>query len=73
VAIDSAEKRAAIASLGLPWLAVTVTVNVVHDDEWRQEAGFSYPGIDASGEAPAGDGVPPLYWQQQMAATMMRG
>lgn len=70
MAINTREKRAAIVSLGLPWLTVSVTVNVAKDSEWRQEAGYSYPGITPSHEALSA-GIPPIYWQQQMAASMM--
>lgn len=70
MAINTREKRAAIVALGLPWLTVSVTVNVAKDREWRQEAGYSYPGIVPASEA-LSVGIPPIYWQQQMAASMM--
>ena len=49
MAIDSREKRQAVAVIGLVWLGVNVTPNASPDAEWRQEVGWSYPGIAASG------------------------
>ena len=55
MAIDTAEKRKAVAAIpGIPF-AVSVTPNATPDQEWRQEAGWGYPGILA-GEAAAADG-----------------
>jgi len=52
LAIDTAEKRKAVAAIpGIPF-AVSVTPNATPDQEWRQEAGWGYPGILA-GEAEA--------------------
>ncbi len=44
MAIDSAEKRKAVAGIpGLPFLGVTP--NSAKDVEWRQEVAWGYPGI----------------------------
>lgn len=46
MAIDTAEKRRSVA--GIQVLTVpAVTPNASKDLEWRQEAGWSYPGIAA--------------------------
>ena len=42
--IDSAEKRRSISGIVEPRLP-GVTPNAVHDQEWRQESGWSYSGI----------------------------
>lgn len=46
-AIDSAEKRKSIS--GIPLLIPGVTPNVAKDQEWRQETGWCYSGIEVSG------------------------
>lgn len=51
MAIDSAEKRRSISGIWIP-LMPGVTPNAAKDAEWRQQAGWSYSGIAASGEAP---------------------
>ena len=43
-AIDTAEKRRSIS--GIPLLIPGVTPNVGKDQEWRQEAGWCYSGIE---------------------------
>ena len=53
MAIDSREKRQAISGI-LGVLIAGVTPNASPDQEWRQEAGWSYPGILAQSSA-----VPP--------------
>ncbi len=55
MAIDTAEKRrsaggAFLAAISLP----SVTNNASQDQEWRQQAGWTYSGILAAGAAPAG-------------------
>ena len=47
MAIDSAEKRRAIS--GIHYIAGPgVTPLAGKDQEWRQEAGYGYPGISAA-------------------------
>lgn len=46
MAIDSAEKRLSIS--GIPIFLPGVTPNASQDQEWRQEAGWSYLGIAAA-------------------------
>lgn len=48
MAIDTREKRASLVGI-LPFLSVGVTPNASKDQEWRQEAGWGYPGIAATG------------------------
>lgn len=44
MAIDTREKRASI--VGIDRLSgPSVTPNAAKDQEWRQEAGYGYPGI----------------------------
>lgn len=50
MAIDTAEKRRSAAGIGFYGLPVAVTPNASKDQEWRQQAGWSYSGIEA-GEA----------------------
>lgn len=46
MAIDSREKRQAVASIHLTgWSPPSPTPNASKDKEWRQEAGWGYPGI----------------------------
>lgn len=45
MAIDTREKRQAIAAI--PIGPASVTPNATKDAEWRQEVGWSYPGIAA--------------------------
>jgi hypothetical protein len=45
VAIDTAEKRRAAAGIPFLPLGVGVTPNALADQEWRQQAGWSYSGI----------------------------
>lgn len=48
MAIDTAEKRRSVA--GIPFfIFLGVTPNVAKDAEWRQQAGWGYSGIAASG------------------------
>lgn len=54
MAIDSAEKRKSLAGI-LPFLPVGVTPNASKDQEWRQEAGWGYPGILSGNVLAAGD------------------
>lgn len=46
MAIDTAEKRKSIS--GIPYIAPGVTPNSSQDQEWRQQAGWSYSGILAA-------------------------
>lgn len=48
MAIDTAEKRKSISGIVIP-LIPGVTPNAGKDAEWRQEAGWSYSGIAATG------------------------
>ena len=45
MAIDTREKRQAVASISFYWAGVNVTPNATLDVEWRQEVGWGYPGI----------------------------
>ncbi len=47
MAIDTAEKRKSISGVGGPPLIPGVTPNSDKDQEWRQEAGWGYSGIEA--------------------------
>lgn len=47
MALDTREKRQAASGIGFYW-SPTVTPNVALDVEWRQEAGWGYPGIAPS-------------------------
>lgn len=50
MAVDSAEKRRSVA--GIQWTLIpSVTNSATQDQEWRQEAGWSYSGILAGGAA----------------------
>lgn len=44
MAIDTAERRRAVSGIG-GLLLPGVTPNAANDQEWRQEAGWGYPGI----------------------------
>ena len=58
MAIDSAEKRKSVAGIGAHPMGPAATPNSGRDAEWRQEAGWGYPGISAasvSGYAAAAD------------------
>lgn len=48
MAIDTAEKRKSLVGLQY-WSGPGVTPNASPDQEWRQEAGYSYSGILAGG------------------------
>ena len=48
MAIDTAEKRKSIAGIHMRYSGPGVTNNSAKDQEWRQEAGYSYSGILAS-------------------------
>lgn len=50
MAIDSREKRQSLANR-MP-LPPTVTPNASKDKEWRQEAGWGYPGVVPQGQIP---------------------
>ena len=45
MAVDTAEKRKAIAGIHMRYSGPGVTPNVLKDQEWRQEAGWGYNGI----------------------------
>ena len=45
MAIDSAEKRRSLVGILTGILPVGVTPNAAQDGQWRQEAGWGYPGI----------------------------
>jgi len=49
MAIDSREKRQSIVAISLYSMGPSVTANAGQDQEWRQEAGYSYSGILAGG------------------------
>lgn len=51
MAIDTAERRKSVAGIHGPWTGTGVTPNSGKDQEWRQEAGYGYPGILAGGAA----------------------
>lgn len=46
MAIDTREKRQAAALVGVALVPPTVTVNTSKDQEWRQEVGWGYPGVE---------------------------
>lgn len=48
MAIDSAEKRKSLVAVGFYPAGPGVTPNASPDQEWRQEAGYGYPGILAA-------------------------
>src|SRR3990167_5652407 len=48
MAIDSAEKRKSVSAISFYPLGPGVTPNSSKDAEWRQEAGYGYPGIAAT-------------------------
>ena len=51
--LDSAEKRKSSSGIHLYAVGPGVTNNASQDQEWRQEAGYGYPGILATGGAAA--------------------
>ena len=51
MAIDNPEKRKSIS--GINYLGPGVTPNSGQDQEWRQQAGYSYSGILAANPAAA--------------------
>lgn len=51
MAIDTVEKRKSVLGIHGPWTGTGVTPNAAKDQEWRQEAGYGYPGIAAGGQA----------------------
>jgi hypothetical protein len=70
MAIDTAEKRRAVAAFACVFLAPGVTPNGSPDAEWRQEALWSYPGISAAAEPPT-LAMPPLItgvWRPRLEA-----
>lgn len=48
MAIDTAEKRRAVAAFGAPIGGVGVTPNAARDAEWRQSVAWGYPGVPAT-------------------------
>ena len=57
MAIDSAEKRRAVAALAFGlFIGPGVTPNASPDQEWRQVVGYGYPGILA--DAPVASVLP---------------
>ncbi len=48
MAIDTREKRQSIAGISV-YFNLGVTTNASKDQEWRQEAGYGYPGILTGG------------------------
>ncbi len=58
--INTAEKRRSVSGIWIPLIA-GVTPNAAKDQEWRQEAGWSYSGVLAAGAAaPSGIGAQAL-------------
>lgn len=53
MAIDTAQKRRAVAGILTGVLPVAVTPNVAPDAAWRQEAGWGYSGIPADEDSDA--------------------
>lgn len=45
MAIDTAEKRRAVANVSFYWAGPGVTPDATPGVEWRQEAGWGYSGI----------------------------
>lgn len=56
MAIDSAEKRRAVANIHHR-VGPGITPNAAKDAEWRQQAGYGYSGI-AAGEPVAATSIP---------------
>lgn len=54
--IDTAEERKSIVGIHLYFSGPGVTNNASPDQEWRQEAGYSYSGILAGGGGGGGNG-----------------
>ena len=55
--LDTQEKRRSAVAMTTYAFGPDVTPNATHDQEWRQEAGYGYPGILAAAPAagpPAG-------------------
>lgn len=57
MAIDSAEKRKSISGIPFAFHIPGVTPNAVHDQEWRQEASWSYSGFAPAAAATGSDDV----------------
>ena len=55
MAIDSAEKRKAVAAISFAYYYPSVTPNASKDAEWRQQVGHSYSGIAADQPADESD------------------
>lgn len=55
MAIDSREKRQAIATLGRSWAGPNVTPLDIGDAEWREEVAVSYPLTAQIAAAEGGD------------------
>ena len=49
MAIDTREKRQSVVGISYYFVGPNVTPNAAKDVEWRQEAGWGYPGILPSG------------------------
>jgi len=52
MAIDSREKRQSISGISV-YFNLGVTPNASKDQEWRQEAGYGYPGVLTGGASVA--------------------
>ena len=52
--LDTAEKRKASSGISLYAAGPGVTPNATQDQEWRQEAGYGYPGILADSPTAGG-------------------
>lgn len=64
MAIDTAEKRRAVAGVNRQWDGPSLTPNVAKDAEWRQQSGHSYSGIAA--------GTPATGWGRLIAGERSR-
>jgi hypothetical protein len=69
MAIDTRQRRAALSSIGLPWIGAAVTPGT-QDAAWRQTVGYSYPGIAADAPSTGGSGI--AQWQGALIYAAIR-
>lgn len=68
MAIDTAEKRRNVASIGVIPILPEVTPNATQDQEWRQQAGWGYGGILAgTGPTVTPDATSRVPWWKMIA------
>ena len=66
MAIDSREKRQSIIAVSSYFSGPSVTPNASKDEEWRQEVGYGYSGIEA-GAPPFGGVARMIFLTGEMA------